>query len=293
MEISRHFTNPLNWDNGDNSTIIDNFENKLILFENPSYKSVVNHPVKLDVVVSIICSKGYMEGTLNLKKFKVRAPGLFIVLADQILQTEHFSDDFTGRTIIMSVPFLEDAFVDIQVSMPLFLSVHENPWIQLNEEELQSMVEYYYLLQRTVRRKENPNLLDTLKYLILAFSYGMGYRFHIVQDESKKSKQDVLVEKFLAIVKENFRSERMIEFYSEKLFLTPKHLSRVIKEKSGKSAGEWIEDHVMLESKALLKSTDKTIQQISHELNFPSQSFFGKYFKRRTGISPKEYRKSR
>lgn len=292
METSKHFTNPLNWNNTDNTTNIDNFEDKLILFENPAYKSVVNHPVKLDVVVSIICTRGCMEGTLNLKKFKASAPGLFIVLADQILQTEYFSDDFSGLTTIMSIPFLEDAFVDIQVLMPIFLSVHDNPWIQLNEEELQSMIEYYFLLQRTIRRTENPNMLDTLKHLTLAFFYGTGYRFHIAQDESKKSKQDILVEKFLVIVKENFRNQRMIKFYSEKLFLTPKHLSRVIKEKSGKSAGEWIEDYVMLEVKALLKSTNRTIQQISDELNFPSQSFFGKYFKRRAGISPKEYRKS-
>jgi AraC family transcriptional activator of pobA len=170
--------------------------------------------------------------------------------------------------------------------------VHDNPWIQLDQEGLKSMVEYFFLLQRTIRRKENPNLRETLKHLMLAFFYGNGYRFHMVRDESQKSKQDILVEKFLTIVKENYREQRMIEFYSEKLFLTPKHMSRVIKERSGKSAGEWIEDHVMLEARALLKSTDKTIQQISDELNFPSQSFFGKYFKRRAGISPKEYRKS-
>jgi AraC-like DNA-binding protein len=192
----------------------------------------------------------------------------------------------------MSKSFLEDSFGDIQVTMPLFRSVHDNPWIHLDQEELNSMVEYYFLLQRTVRRKENPNLKETLKHLTLAFFYRTGYRFYKVGDEFPKSKQDILVEKFLAIVKENYRKQRLIEFYSDKLFLTPKHLSRVIKEKSGKSSGEWIEDHVMLEAKALLKSTDKTIQQISDELNFPTQSFFGKYFKRRAGISPKVYRKS-
>jgi AraC-like DNA-binding protein len=154
------------------------------------------------------------------------------------------------------------------------------------------MVEYFFLLQRTVRRKENPNLQETLKHLILAFFYGTGYRFYKVRDEFQKSKQDIMVEKFLAVVKENYREQRQIKFYSEKLFLTPKYLSRVIKERSGKSSGEWIEDHVMLETKALLKSTNKTIQQISDELNFPTQSFFGKYFKRRAGFSPKEYRKS-
>jgi AraC family transcriptional regulator, transcriptional activator of pobA len=262
------------------------------LLENPDYKSIVKHPVKLDAVVSIICIKGHMEGTLNLKKFMIKAPCLFIVLAEQILQCDDFSDDFKGLSIIMSKTFLADAFDDIQVSIPLFRSVLDNPSIQLNREEMESMLEYYSLLQRNVRNKENPNLSLTLRHLILGFFYGTGYRFYKVHDEKQKTKKDILVEKFLTIVKENYRKHRMIEFYAEKLFLTPKHLSKVIKERSGKSSGEWIEEHVMLEARALLKSTDKTIQQISDELNFPSQSFFGKYFKRRAGISPKEYRKS-
>jgi AraC-like DNA-binding protein len=64
----------------------------------------------------------------------------------------------------------------------------------------------------------------------------------------------------------------------------------VIKKASGKSANDWISEHVLLESKALLKSTTMTVQQISDELNFPSQSFFSKYFKQYVGISPKGYR---
>jgi AraC-like DNA-binding protein len=65
----------------------------------------------------------------------------------------------------------------------------------------------------------------------------------------------------------------------------------VIKEASGTTANDWIDRYVVLEAKALLKSTGMTIQQISEELNFSSQSFFGKYFKRRTGMSPSEYKK--
>jgi len=67
-------------------------------------------------------------------------------------------------------------------------------------------------------------------------------------------------------------------------------MSRTLRETSGKSANDLIYEHVTLEAKALLKSTSMTIQQISDELNFPSQSFFGKYFKRVTGMSPKEYK---
>jgi AraC-like DNA-binding protein len=85
--------------------------------------------------------------------------------------------------------------------------------------------------------------------------------------------------------------ERELKFYADRLNLTPMHLSKVVKAASHKSANEWINDHVILEAKALLKSTSMTIQQISEELHFPSQSFFGKYFKRCTGISPREYEK--
>ena len=87
-------------------------------------------------------------------------------------------------------------------------------------------------------------------------------------------------------------SLRRLNFYADKLCLTPKYMSTIIRQTSGKTAGNWIDDYVLLEAKALLKSTNMTIQQISDELNFPSQSFFGKYFKRLTGVSPKEYKKT-
>ena len=66
----------------------------------------------------------------------------------------------------------------------------------------------------------------------------------------------------------------------KQMCLTPKYLSKVMKEKSSKSAGEWIDNYVTLEARVLFKSTNMTIRQISDELNFPSQSYFGKYFKR-------------
>lgn len=92
-------------------------------------------------------------------------------------------------------------------------------------------------------------------------------------------------------IQKHYKTERSVNFYANKLFLTAKYLSKVVQENSGKTATNWIDDYVILEAKALLNSSKLTIQQISDELNFPSQSFFGKYFKRKVGMSPKEYRK--
>ena len=99
-------------------------------------------------------------------------------------------------------------------------------------------------------------------------------------------------ERFLNLVQIHFKIERFLKFYAEKLDLTPKHLSRTMKNLTGFTAVEWIERYVVLEAKVMLKASNLNIQQISDELNFPSQSFFGKYFKKNVGMSPKEFRNS-
>lgn len=81
-----------------------------------------------------------------------------------------------------------------------------------------------------------------------------------------------------------------MDFYAGSLEVSTKHLSRTVKSQTGVSPVEWIDRFIVLEAKVLLKSSSLNIQQISDELNFPSQSFFGKYFKKKTGMTPKEFR---
>ena len=81
-----------------------------------------------------------------------------------------------------------------------------------------------------------------------------------------------------------------MSFYAKQLNITPKYLSSVVKEVSGKTAARWIDESVILEAKALLKYSGMSIQEIAYYLNFPNQSFFGSYFKRNTGMSPSQYK---
>jgi len=154
------------------------------------------------------------------------------------------------------------------------------------------MIRYFYMLKSVVREKEHPNRLEIARHLTLAFFYGAGVYFHNLADKRKRSHNEIIAEKFLNLVQSHYKEERSLEFYADKLCLTRKYISKVIKETSGKTANDIIDEHVALEAKALLKSTNMTIEQISDELNFPSQSFFGKYFKRVTGMSPSDYKKT-
>jgi len=256
---------------------INSIGNNLILLEKPMIKSTFQYPFKTDMITAQICLSGKTEGFINLKPYSSCASSLTIIMPDQILQHKQMSEDFTGLFIIMSKAFISN--LNIQSAPPLFISVNDNPVIQLTDSELKSTVTYYNMLKEAIQRTDNPYRMETVKHLTLAFFYGTSHAIHNTSEENNKSKHKILVDNFLALIRKHYKQERNIGFYADKLCLTPKYLSSLIKKNTDRSANDWIDRYVILEAKALLKSTNMTIQQISDELNFPSQSFFGKYFK--------------
>jgi AraC-like DNA-binding protein len=104
------------------------------------------------------------------------------------------------------------------------------------------------------------------------------------------SRNDELTTTFIKLVEMNYTEHRELDFYAEQLNITNKHLSRVVKQTSGKSAMEWIEKHVILDAVSQLLSSNVSVKEIAYRLNFPSQYCFGKYFYRVVGVSPSAYR---
>ena len=96
--------------------------------------------------------------------------------------------------------------------------------------------------------------------------------------------------RLIRLVIENYTRERQVRFYAERMGLSQPHLNSVVRQVTGKSPLEIISAVVLMDAKAKLKSTAMTVQEIAYSLNFPSASFFGKYFKRCTGMTPGEYR---
>lgn len=106
----------------------------------------------------------------------------------------------------------------------------------------------------------------------------------------KHSRKDIIFHDFQLALFRHFRTERDVAFYARLQNLSPRYFSSIIKEKSGYNALQWIAQQVITEAKLLLETSEMSVKEISIRLNFPSQSFFGKYFKQYTGVSPKEYR---
>ena len=283
----------MNWRNIPENKDVDAIGKDFILLEQNLFQPTSDYPFKIDVTAVIICLKGTVTCSINLKTVTAVAPCFIVLLPEQILEHKSISNDYSGRMFIMSKKFTEQLLPNAQEQLPLFLSVRDKPVVELDEDGLEGMVSYYNMLKRIVRVKENPHRIEVVRYLTLAFFYGIGFSIH-KQDTNKKSTHyENLVEKFMRLVQAHYKQQRGLDFYADRLCLTPKHLSKVIKETTTKTANDWIDEHVVLEAKALLKSTNMTAQQISEELNFSDQSFFGKYFKRHTGMSPREYKDKR
>ena len=264
----------------------------LFLIDNLVAVAPYAYTFEMNMTVVVVCTKGNAKGSLNLKPYVSQTPSITVSRPGEILQYEHVSEDFSGFIIIMSKRFAGDLLTDMRERLSLRLAFADNPCLPLNGPELKAALNYCDLLKETKTIKDVSVCREIVKHLTLAFYYTVAYRSHILSGHAQPLKRHVLLDRFLLLVEEHFREQRDVGFYADRLCLTPKYLSKVIRDSSGASAGEWIDGYVALEAKALLKSTGMTVRQISDELNFPSQSFFGKYFKRVAGMTPKEYREN-
>ena len=152
---------------------------------------------------------------------------------------------------------------------------------------------YFFMLKEKMRATDNKFRRDIVRTLILAMFYDLSNVIVRLQEsESKKqTRADSIFTQFIRLVELNFRKERRVGWYAEQLCITPKYLSETVKNVSNRTPNEWIDSYVSLELRVLLKSTTKSIKEISDDMNFPNQSFLGKFFREHVGVSPSAYRK--
>ncbi|MBQ8223405.1 MAG: AraC family transcriptional regulator [Bacteroidales bacterium] len=247
-------------------------------------------PFKVDMTMAIIYEKGSANLKINMKEYHVEAPSVLVVLNDQIYQPLGHSDDLRSKIILMSRSFSDSLFINSGEILPLQSSIVKNPVMKIANEE-NVFGQFYQLLLNIASSPRQEYKLEAARHLTLSMFYGYSHQKHDVKEvKTATNRQDDILQTFIELLEKHHKKEREVYFYADKMCITPKYLSQVVKDLHGKTALDLIEEYVIAEAKSLLLSTKMTIQQISDELNFPSQSVFGKYFKRVTGLSPKEYR---
>ena len=278
----------LNWRTYFNPQTIYSVGEDLILLDNQLMESP-RYPFKTDMLTATICIKGQAEGSANLQKIITQPNSFNVILPGQIITHDYQTPDFEARHIIMSSKFVDTLGLDNRFS--LFNSHNQVISTTLSDYELEAILTFYEMLKWNITHK-NDYILETVRHMTLAFFYGFSHTFQQNITSKQINRPQQLSDDFLSLVKQHFKQEHSLEFYANKLCVTPKHLKTTIKSTTGNTAKEWIDKHLLLETKALLKSTNLTIQQITDTLHFTSQDVFSKYFKHHIGITPKEYRTS-
>ncbi len=152
-----------------------------------------------------------------------------------------------------------------------------------------TMLQQRYNTPHAYQNEILKSLIDILLYKIASI-----YDQHLLASHTQpvQTRSQLLASEFKKLVHSHFLAERSLTFYAQRLFITSKHLTETVKEVTGKTAGQWIADAVILEAKVLLQNPSLTIAQIADALHFADQSTFGKFFKKSTELSPMAYKQS-
>lgn len=259
-----------------------------------------NGPVRARGFGWFICLKGTIEIEVNLIKYTLRENSIMILTPDCLVEVKDTAEALDCYMLFVSSEFMCTTNIDPNVisSLPLPTASKLSPVMTLDDSEINLLRRYYDLIHaNTVENPDEIYVRSISRTLIAAMLY------QVIQFASKRLKDNRETEKprsrrsgyvsdFIKLVHEHHTRERSVGFYAGKLFISPKYLSLLVKEATGRSAAEWIDEFVILEAKNLLRFSGKNVQQVSYELNFANQSSFGKYFKHLTGMSPTEYQRS-
>lgn len=264
--------------------------------------SVFGHPFRINCYMAVFCSHGSISCMLNMNEYTLSSGMLMVITPGNIVRItspdlEQALSNASFTFVAVSVDYISNSGLDFNSLFSEALALLQNPCIKIKDSELRLLSDYIDLIYKITD--------STAKYVresVSAIMSSVFYQFasyfdDYLRDEHTRtvaapdnSRHRRMFEAFMKLVKDNHNSERMVGFYADKLCVTPKYLSKIVREVSGRSAPEWIDGFVIMSAKSMLRFSDMTIKEISIELNFPNQSFFSKFFKSQTGLTPNEYR---
>lgn len=261
------------------------------------HEELFHNMVKIEGSIMIVLVKGRLQIEMNTESFTVEGPSAVSLHHGTLVKihpNEHQQID--AYLLIYTQPFLHDINISFSVIWPEALMNHKTPMLELSDREVPLLLRYYGLIHNVMHDSFNPRLT---RHIVSSLTTAMFYQVLVllyksieVRDlDNSGSRRSSYVHDFMRLVHLHYTRERSVNFYASQLFISPKYLSLLVKEATGRSAARWIDHFVITEAKNLLRFSGKNVQQVAYALNFSNQSSFGKYFKHLTGMSPTEYQK--
>lgn len=250
-------------------------------------------PIRVLGLTIGLCLEGEGEVGIGVKTFKFSKNSLMLLNPNQYLHSLSSKAPVRIMAIGCNLEMIESIMPKISGFLPLLIHNPIESVSHLSDENSLEIQEYMTLIGRKLNATDSPMKRTKISNLIQALLCEIIEKHYVSKDgiERPQTRKEEILSKFIVEVLQNFRSERSVAYYADRMCVTPKHLSAVAKEITGHTASELIDHYVIMEAKIMLAESALTIQEISNKLNFANQSFFGKYFKHLTGYSPSAFRK--
>ena len=254
-------------------------------------------PFRLDGMLYLLMQRGQVEVHLNTQDYLLTDSDIIVVRPGTLMTFTSASQDSHFTLLFISSTFLHS--INIDLNSIEFSSILKNPapGMRLTRSESEVLRKYFDLLDVNASDDKSSgfaprvasSLISAIVYEILRFSATRAVKENPDEQDEKQNRAYGYVFRFMQLLHINYSRYRKLDFYAKELCITSKYLSMVTKETTGYTASEWINRVVILEAKNIMRFSGKNVQEVAYALNFPSQSAFGKYFKRITGQSPSEF----
>lgn len=267
------------------------------LQEKPQY-TYLRYPFRVDCYLAAYCVEGSVDCSVNLTDYHLTTGTLLLITPGNIVkitQPEELDQNLRVTLICASNSYIANVGINPSKILIEAVEVLRDPCIHLSEDEA-GMLHKYVNLALDIA-KTNPQfakesiggLISSVFYQFAGF-LANSKRRQDMETPVRTTRQRQMLEQFIKLAINNHAQEHMVGYYADKMCVTPKYLSKIVKEASGRSVPEWLSELLILDAKNMLRHTNMTIKEISACLNFPSQSFFFRFFKNHTGQTPTQYR---
>ena len=248
----------------------------------------------------VICTGGMAQFDYDGQQIQLHKNDLYLYMAHSVVCNFMSSPDFNCRQIWFSRSELWNINMYGEVSLADMTYLKQHPKVHLSDEEMALLEDYFKLLCRRMRDQKPLLYSDIVRSLVSTMMLEMLCM--IRRDKEQKAQSDIqednspgfhkrrIADKFMRLVEQSDGRIRRVDDFATQLNVTPKYLSTILKEVMNRRPSTYIQLYTLKAIERRLRFTDMTMQEISHDLNFPNPSFFGKYCKEHLGMTPLEYR---
>lgn len=271
---------------------LDEEKNELMVVDNVENLNLRGKTFHTGFVLICVCRSGNVTFTLNDRQQQMKAGDLLVTFGETLVSDVQTDRDFSAMAIVVSHDFMQESIMSMMHLWPYLLYLMKNPVIQLGEEELARLTQNYRLIIERLTLTDHAFRREATIANVQACYLDVCdlLKRRAPQNEASQSRAYGIFDKFIRALAAEYVVHRDVQWYAAKLGLTPKYLTEVVRDVSGRTTSQWINSFVITELKSLLRHTDLSIKEIAIEMHFADQSFLGKYFKNIVGISPMDFR---